>query len=80
MKIYLLTNTTNNKKAVWFEVTGADVLSKHRKQKIFPALYDDLRAGFNFHVEILAEPKTLLVGEKLEQLYLNLYKPEYNDT
>lgn len=80
MKIYLLRNTVNNKLAVLFEVTGVEVLSKHRKQKIYPDLHDDLRAGHRFEVEVLAKPKSLHIGELLEQQYILHYKPDYNDT
>lgn len=80
MKIYLLTNKDNLKQAVLFEVSGADIISKHSKQRIYPQLYEDLRAGNDFDVVELAKPTTLSMGEQLESMYISIYNPEYNVT
>lgn len=78
MIVYLLTNTTNNKKFVGLEVSDkVDVLRKHRQNKIVPQLHTDL-FNHTFNLKILAKPSELFIAEQLESFYIDFYNSKDN--
>lgn len=79
MKLYLLTNRNNGKRYVGLSFGSEDPVEHHRRHKVIKSLHEDIKAGDKFDTTVLLAPRSLSVAERMEKIYIETMKPEYNE-
>lgn len=79
-RVYLLKNLSQKTKAyIGIQVSASEhVIDKHKLDNIIPELHKDLKND-KFELEFLSVNCSMYVAEQLEKIYVNQYKPYYNE-